>query len=147
MSATKHYIETNCYYDKNTDKFNFIDGYEESAPKHIMQQRLRNAGLDKNPSSNKVFRYDCSDLKRHEFYQKLHSEETVGIDEQWYNTYLEMIQPSNWLCVVKWSDSGSIEEHLVDFVVIINKDKIAFWFDEYKKQYYCRQGIELVPTV
>lgn len=146
MSATKHYIETNCYYDKDTDKFKFIDGYKESAPNHIMQQRLINAGLAKKSSSNQVFKYDCSDFERHQFYQKLHSEETVAIDEQWYNTYLEMIQPSNWICVVNWSDKDIIKELLVDFVVIVNKDKIAFWFDENKKQYFCRKGIELVPT-
>lgn len=147
MSATKKFIETNCYYDEDTNKFEFIDGYEESAPKHIIQQRLRNAGLDKNLSSNQVFKYNCSDLNRHKFYQKLHSKETVAIDERWYNTYLEMIQSSNWLCVVKWSDNDSIKERLVDFVLIINKDKIAFWFNEDEKQYYCRQGIELVPTI
>lgn len=147
MSATKHYIETNCYYDKDTDKFKFIDGYKESAPNHIMQQRLINAGLAKKSSSNQVFKYDCSDLEQHVFYQKLHAKETVAIDEQWYNTYLEMIQPSNWICVAKWSDNDSIKELLVDFIVIINEEKIAFWFDENKKQFFCRKGIEFVPTV
>lgn len=124
MSATKRYIENNCYYDKDTDKFKFIDGYEESAPNHIMQQRLINAGLAKKSSSNQVFKYDCSDLERHKFYQILHANETVKIDVQWYNKYLEMIQPSNWVCVVKWLDNNNVVEHLVDFVVIINKDNI-----------------------
>lgn len=145
MSATKHYIEANCEYNPIADKFEFIDGYEESTPPRIMQRRLQNAGLDN--LQNEVFKYNCSDFKRHEFYQKLHSEATVAIDHQWYNTYLEMIKPSNWICVVKWSENGSIKEQLADFVVIINKDIIAFWFDENAKQYYCRQGVEFVPTI
>ncbi|NJN07515.1 MAG: hypothetical protein HC815_05810 [Richelia sp. RM1_1_1] len=147
MSATKHYIDKNCYYDNVTGGIKFIDGYEEKAPTHIMQQRLKNAGLTEKSPQNKVFKYDCSDLERHEFYQRLHNEETLSINTQWYNTYLEMVHPSNWVCVVEWSENGKMKELLVDFVVVINKDKFAFWFDEEYKQYYCRKGIEFVLPI
>lgn len=138
MSATKQYIEANCYYNESTNKFDFKDSYSDNPPNHIMQQRLRNAGLKKDNSSLEIFRYSCNDLERHKFYQKLHRGVTVKIDEEWYNTYLEMQQPSNWLCTVQWFDNGEQIERKVDFITTINENNIAFWFDEENKQFYCR---------
>lgn len=141
MSATKNYIDANCYYNKSSNKFNFIDGYEESAPTHIMQRRFKNAGIN---NEQKIFKYDCDDLEKHKFYQALYQNRTLLIDVQWYNTYLEMVNPANCLCVVNWIEDGNIEEVLADFVVEINQDKIAFWFNENSKSYHCRKGIEYI---
>lgn len=134
MSATKSYVDANCFYNKATGKFDFTDNYSDSPPSHIMRQRLHNAGLLKDH----LFKYNCSDLERHKFYQKLHRGVTVRIDEQWYNTYLEMQQPSNWLCTVQCRENSKLVKRKVDFVTTINENNIAFWFDEESKQFYCR---------
>lgn len=113
MSATKHYIDTNCYHDESTGTFKFNDGYPDIAPEHIMRQRLYNAGLLKHEpeikrNSDEPFKYNCDDLTRHQFYQAINSNCTVQIDEEWYNTYLDMQQPSHWLCTVKWYEKGAV---------------------------------------
>lgn len=97
---------------------------------------------------NEPFKYNCDDLKRHQFYQALYSGAIVKIDEEWYNTYLDMLVPSNWLCTVKWLEKdGSIGENQIDFIITIDSDKIAFWFDETFEQFYCRKLINYILSV
>lgn len=146
MSATKHYIDTNCHYNETTGNFEFNDGFPKKAPDEIMRRRLHKAGLLKN-ESNKQFQYNSNDLSRHQFYQALYSGMTVHIDEQWYNTYLDMVTPSHWLCTVQWYErNGKSREHKIDFVTTIDDDRIAFWFDTNTNQYYCRKLINCKLT-
>lgn len=139
MSATKQYLITNCNWNDETGKFVFKDGYGEKAPEHIIQQRLANAGLDKQ--QKKQFNYECSDIDRHKFYQTINNGKKVKIDSIWYNVYLDM-EPYEYNCYIQWLEiDGKSTKVLIDFVVKIGSEMIAFWYDIDEQQFYCRRLI------
>lgn len=135
-----------CYLDDNTGVYAFKDGYGAEAPDHIMQQRLANAGLlDKQQKQQ--FNYECSDINRHKFYQAINKGETVKIDSTWYNVYLDM-QPYEYNCYIQWFENdGASTKILIDFVVKIGNEMIAFWYDINEQQFYCRKLINYILSV
>ncbi|BDA76071.1 hypothetical protein CAL7716_102370 (plasmid) [Calothrix sp. PCC 7716] len=147
MSATKHFINTNCFIDETTGTYRFKDGFPQSAPEHIMQQRLANAGLIDKTQQQKQFNYECSDLDKHKFYQAINNGKKVKIDSTWYNVYLDM-EPYEYNCNVQWfENNATFTKVLIDFIVKINNEMIAFWYDMDEKQFYCRKLINYKLSV
>ncbi len=141
MSATKHFLDTNCDYNESSGTFQFNDGYPEHAPDYIMRNRLRRAGFIETikRNGNEPFTYNCDDLTRHRFYQAIFSNSMVEIDEEWYNTYLDLQEPSHWLAVIVWYEKDSTKtEQKVDFITTVGDERIAFWNDT-NGDFYCRK--------
>lgn len=147
MSATKRYIESNCFFNELTGQIQFKDGFAQSAPEYIMQQRLANAGLLDKHQQEKQFNYECSDINRHKFYQTINKGKKVKIDLTWYNVYLDM-EPYEYNCHIQWLENdGTPTKVLIDFVVRIDNEMIAFWYDIDEKQFYCRKLINHTLSV
>lgn len=148
MSATKRYIESNCFYDDYTGTFQFKDGFNQSAaPDHIMQQRLANAGLLDKHQEKEQFNYECSDIDRHKFYQAINNGKKVKIDSTWYNVYLDM-SPYEYNFYIQWLENDKTSTKLlIDFVVRIGNEMIAFWYDIDEKQFYCRKLMNYILSI